>query len=168
MVILCIPLNVLDVANHKLKNSVLLTTSSVHKKWGDIINICFRNIKLGVKIWFEKGHWRLACEAILLMVPLIPLQVAFPSSVAKNSIQPGCGSCFDDEISGLLSFLSSSIVLLSHNWNKRLCAEMEIHYWCKVHKSFLKTIHCHCVRSLVVTSGCIKFMGKFTASIYII
>ena len=121
------------------KSSVVNNLYRAHKKQGhhqhwlqqNQIYNCF-----GVRIWFEKGHWRLAHAASLLMVPPTLSQAFFPWW-QKNSIQLGCGSCFD-EISDLLSFWSSYIVLLSHHWNRTLCAEMEIPYWRSAHESALK------------------------------
>ena len=119
--------SVTNTSSELTKNEVIPSTLASAKS-----KSCF-----GVRIWSEKGRWRLACAASLLMVSPTLSQAFFPSNLAKNSIQPGCGGCFD-KISGSLSFWSSWIVLLSHHWNRRLCAEMEIRYWRSVHESVSK------------------------------
>ena len=121
---LCVPLNVLDIANHNLRNPVLLTTSTELTK-NEVTPSTLASAKsnncFGVRIWFEKGCWRLACAARLLTVLPTPLQSFFPCDVAKNPTQHGCRSCFDG-ISDLISVWSSYIALLSHHWNGPLCA----------------------------------------------
>ena len=83
-----VPLNVLDVANHNSRNSALLITSTELTKKSEVTpstlapaksNNCF-----GVRIWFEKWCWRLACAASLLMVPPTLSQASFPFNVAKK------------------------------------------------------------------------------------
>ena len=148
-----VPSNMLDVANYNLANSVLLTTSSELTK-DEVVPSTLASAKsnncFGKMIWFEKGRWRLACAASLLMVPPDPSQTLFLCDVAKKSIQPVCGNHFD-EISGSLRLWSSllccwAITVIEdfvQNW-KFVTGKVFI-------KVFQKTVHCSCVMCLVVS-----------------
>ena len=65
---LCVPLNVLDIANHNSRNPVLLTASTElteNEVTPSTLISAKSNNCFGVKIWFEKGRWRLACAATI-------------------------------------------------------------------------------------------------------
>ena len=85
---LCVPLNVLDVANHNSRNSALLITSTELTKKSEVTPSTLASAKsdncFGVRLWFEKGCWRLACAASLLMVSPTLSQASFPFNVAKK------------------------------------------------------------------------------------
>ena len=82
----------------RLEKSVLLTISTELTK-NEMMPLALASAKsnnyFGVRIWFEKGYWRLVCAASLLGVPPTPSQEFFPCDTAKNSIQRWCWSCFD-------------------------------------------------------------------------
>ena len=120
-----------------------------------------------MRIWFEKGCWRLAYAAGLLMVPPTLLKASFPCHVGKKLHSAWMWKSFwwNIRLVKFLKFLYC--VLLSHQWNRRLCAEMEICHGHRVHKSVSKIVHHNCVMGLVVTYTSTWFTGKLTTSIYI-
>ena len=123
---------------------------------------------LGWGFGLKKGTEDLHVQLAFLIVPPTMLQAFFPCNVAKkNSIQPECASQFD-EISGLLKFWSSYIVLLSHRWNKVFVQKWKLVSDVVFIKVFQKTVHHNCVMGLVVTYAHIRFMGKLTTAIHIL
>ena len=84
---LCIPWNVLDVANRDSRNSIILTASSELTE-NEVIPSTLISAKSnncsGMKVWFQKGRWRLACAASLLTVPPTPSQEFFPRDFSKQ------------------------------------------------------------------------------------
>ena len=90
---------------------------------------------------------------------------SFHAMYQKNSIHHGCRSCFD-EISYLISFWSSYIVLLSITEIEHFVQKWKFLTDVVFMKVFQKTMHHNCVMSLVVTYARIRFMGKLTTFIY--
>ena len=125
----------------KLWNSVLLITYSEFTK-NNLIPSTFPSAKSSncfwPRIWFEKGHWRLACEASLLVVSPSTTKVFFPCNVVKKTHRAWMWKSlwWNVRFVKFLKFLYCAAV--SHHWNRRLCAEMKIDYCCSVHKSVSK------------------------------
>ena len=125
----------------KLWNSVLLITSSELTK-NNLIPSTLPSAKSGNCFWarirFEKGHWRLACEASLLVVSPATTQVFFPWNVVKKIHWAWMWKLlwWNIRFVKFLKFLYYAAE--SHHWNRRSCAEMKIHYCRSVHKSVSK------------------------------
>ena len=125
----------------KLWNSVLLITSLELTK-NNLIPSTLPSAKSSNCFWarirFEKGHWRLACEASLLVVSPTTTQVFFPWNVVKKIHWAWMWKLlwWNIRFVKFLKFLYYAAE--SHHWNRRSCAEMKIHYCRSVHKSVSK------------------------------
>ena len=125
----------------KLWNSVLLITSLELTK-NNLIPSTLPSAKSSNCFWarirFEKGHWRLAYEASLLVVSPTTTQVFFPWNVVKKIHWAWMWKLlwWNIRFVKFLKFLYYAAE--SHHWNRRSCAEMKIHYCRSVHKSVSK------------------------------